>query len=549
MTTTETSLPSNRHSAIKSADAADLQRMLADGSELALIDVRDAGVFSSGHMLMACSIPLNRIEYLIDAMVPRRDTRMVLVDDAGSSNGLAAAAARKLQSWGYSCMEILHGGLGAWKAAGNQIYSGVYVPSKAFGEYVEHECGTPSITAQTLSEWKKSGKDMLMLDSRPFEEFTRYSLPGGVACPGAELVHRVFGLVDNPATTIVINCAGRTRGIIGAQSLINAGIPNPVVVVENGTAGWHLSGERMVEGRTEVAPPPTPAALRQAIEAANSVAKRFGVKSIDAQQLKALQARTDRNVYVFDVRTPEEYRAGHLSSSRSAPGGQLVQSTDHYVGVRNACLVLVDDNLVRAQMTASWLLQMGWRDVHVLRDGLQATREPLVRGAEYQAVLGEHLESVDWISVFELRDALDDERVLVLDLDTSLAYKAGHIPGSWFAVRSRLKECVTKLPAHRLLVLTSTDGQFAALSAADAQQASTAPVRVLRGGTKAWIAAGLRLAQGLQHLTTETNDIWYSPYDYEDRKASMTAYLQWEVDLLEQIQAEKGITFNCRPAA
>ncbi|MDM0078534.1 rhodanese-like domain-containing protein [Variovorax sp. J2P1-59] len=526
--------------------AVQLQAMLADGAELALLDVRDAGVFSAGHIFSAASMPLNRLEFLADAMVPRRATRMVLVDD---NDGMAATAARRLASWGYSDIGLLDGGLQAWKAVGLQVFSGVYVPSKAFGEFVEHACGTPHVTAATLSDWQRSGKDMLMLDSRPYEEFHRYSLPGGIACPGAELVHRVFGLISNDETTIVVNCAGRTRGIIGAQALINAGIPNPVVVVENGTAGWHLSGAIMAEGRTEVAPPPTPEALQKAIAASQRIAQRFGVNEIDADQLAVLRQRSERNLYLLDVRTPEEFKAGHLAGSRSAPGGQLVQSTDHYVGVRNACLVLVDDNGVRARVTASWLAQMGWKDVHVLRDGLHATGAVLSRGPEEQKVLGgEHLAQVDWISVFELKGLLEQDEAVVVDLDTSLGYAAGHIPGAWFAVRSRLRQSLAKLPDHRLLVLTSQDGEFAAMAAADAQAASSAPVRVLRGGTKAWRAVGLRCSTGFQNMADQNNDIWYSPYDYEDRNASMKAYLQWEVDLLEQIRNESGVDFDCAAA-
>ncbi|MCW5284744.1 thiosulfate sulfurtransferase [Verminephrobacter eiseniae] len=531
--------------------AIELQRLLSDGAELALLDVRDGGQFSAGHIFAAVSLPLNRMEWLVDALVPRRDTRMVLVDDCDAQDGMAAIAAGRLAAWGYSNLSLLGGGLSAWKAAGLQVFSGVYVPSKAFGEYVEHACATPCISAATLRDWMRSGKDMLLLDSRPYEEFHRYSLPGGIACPGAELVHRVFGLVDNDQTTIVVNCAGRTRGIIGAQALINAGIANPVVVVENGTAGWHLSGGTLVHARTEVAPPPTPRALHKAIAASQRIARRFGVSEIDAGQLAALRQRSGRNLYLLDVRTPEEYQAGHLPGSRSAPGGQLVQSTDDYVGVRNACLVLVDDNGVRARVTASWLLQMGCKDVHVLRDGLHSAGAALRRGWQGPRILGgEHLAQVDWLPVFELKAWLEQPgQALVVDLDDSLTYAAGHIPGAWFAVRSRLRQSLGRLPEHRLLVLASRDGQFAALAAADAQAASRVPVRVLRGGTQAWRTAGLPCATGFQHMADRNDDIWYSPYDHDDRSAAMTAYLQWEVDLLGQISKESGVDFNCAAAA
>ncbi len=75
-----------------------------------------------------------------------------------------------------------------------------------------------------------------------------------------------------------------------------------------------------------------------------------------------------RTLYRFDVRSPEEYAAGHSAGFISAPGGQLVQANDEWIGVRGARLVLFDDDGVRARMTASWLVQMGW-DALVLEAG------------------------------------------------------------------------------------------------------------------------------------------------------------------------------------
>lgn len=521
-----------------------LQSQLADGAELALLDVRDEGTFSAGHIFFAASMPLNRMEYMADKMVPRRNVRTVLVDDG---DGLAQRAAERLASWGYTAIRMLDGGMPSWRAAGLQVFSGVYVPSKAFGEFVEHAYATPHVTAATLQTWRREGKDMLVLDSRPYDEFHRLSLPGGINCPGAELVHRAFDLASSDATTIVVNCAGRTRGIIGAQALINAGIPNPVVTVENGLAGWYLHGGRLAEDRTEVTPPPTPVALQKAVAAAQRIAQRFGVREIGLAELEAWQACTDRSVYLLDVRTPEEYQAGHLPHSRCAPGGQLVQSTDHFVGVRGACLVLVDDNNgVRARVTASWLLQMGWKDVYVLRNALHAQGIALLRGPEPVRLLGsEHLAGVRWINVIELRSLLERKEALVVDLDTSLAYRRGHIPGSWFAVRSRLQHSLRKLPPHRLLVLTSPDGTFAAMASVDAQAASLAPVRVLQGGTAAWQAAGQALSSGFENMADENTDVWYSPYEHDEREAAMKDYLQWEVDLLGQTCIEPGVDFSC----
>ncbi len=213
--------------------------MLDDGGELALIDVREELIFSQNHLLWARNVPLSRLELRFARLVPRQTTRIVLIDD---NDGLAPRAAAVLARAGYSDLSYLQGGVAAWEKAGFVTFSGVHVPSKAFGEFVEHDSGTPSIGARELDALMRDGADIKVLDSRPFDEYSRISIPTGVNVPGAELVLRARDIAPSPATTIVVNCAGRTRSIIGAQSLINAGVPNKVVALRNGTMGWHLAG-------------------------------------------------------------------------------------------------------------------------------------------------------------------------------------------------------------------------------------------------------------------------------------------------------------------
>jgi rhodanese-related sulfurtransferase len=531
-------------------DATRVHALLDEGTELAFLDVREEGLFNTGHPLTIVSMPFSHLETRLAALVPRRATRIVLMDQ--SEDGLAERAARRLAGWGYSDVSILKDGLEGWRKAGLEVFAGIYVPSKAFGEFVEHRYDTPAIDAQELRRWIDQGKDMIILDSRPYAEFHNYSLPGGIDCPGAELVHRVFDLVQRPDTTIVVNCAGRTRGIIGAQSLINAGIRNPVVCVRNGTAGWHLSGETMARGSRTVAPPPSPKGLAAALEAAMRVSERFGVREIDAAGLRALRADSARSLYFFDVRSPEEYEAGHIPGSRSAPGGQLIQSTDHYVGTRGARIVLCDDNGVRARMTASWLIQLGWTEVFVLTGGLSACGATLERGPEPVELLPpSDATDVERIGVLELHRLHTSGEAVVVDLANSLRFRARHIPGAWFAVRSRLQDGLGKVaagaPGVRRIVLTSDDGSFAALAAADATAATRLPVSILDGGTDAWAAAGLPLTSGLENMTSETDDVWYSPYDYEDLRKSMTAYLTWEIDLIQQLEKDRSLKFRYFP--
>jgi rhodanese-related sulfurtransferase len=516
-----------------------LKAMLGDGRELALIDVREQGIYYRGHLLFACCLPLSRLELMVGDLIPRRRTRVVLCD--GGEGNLAAHAAAQLARFGYSDVSVLAGGVRAWQQAGYETFSGINVPSKAFGEYVEHRYDTPRITAAELAVHKGAGKPLVILDSRPMEEFRNMSIPGGVDCPGAELVYRVFDAAPDPNTLVVVNCAGRTRSIIGAQSLINAGIPNRVVALKDGTMGWQLAGFEVATGRTEHAAAPTPAGLAKAKAAGACVGERYGVRPIDHAQLRQFEADAGaRTLYVFDVRTPEEYAAGHLLGSRHAPGGQLVQTTDEFAATRHARIVLVDDDGVRATMTASWLRQLGWDDVFVLRDALS---RPLEQGAFQPTLLD--LPSMPTVSATQLEIELEaDPSIAILDFATSLQYRRRHIPGAYWCMRSRLEQALAQVDGHEC-VLTSPDGVLAQYCARDVAAARPElSVRVVQGGSDAWFAAGLPQESGTQRLTCEPDDVWFKPYEQRESRQAMRDYLTWEVNLVEQIARDGDARFR-----
>ncbi len=524
----------------KYVSAQTLKGMLNDGGELALLDVREEGAQSQSHLFYAVPMPLSSLELLAGYLVPRLGTRIVLVDAGG---GYAERAADKLGEIGYGDIACLEGGIAAWEAAGYVLFSGVHVPCKAFGEYVEHHYGTPHIDAEELHAMQQSGDDVVVLDSRPMDEYRVMNIPAGIDCPGAELTARVHDIAPDPDTLVVVNCAGRTRSIIGAQSLINAGIPNKVVALKNGTMGWHLAGFELERGQTRMAPPPTADALPKAQACAQGAGERFGVRRIDRSTLAQWQAEAaERTLYVLDVRDPDEYAAGHPVGVANAPGGQLVQGTDQWCGTLGARIVLVDDNGVRATMTASWLVQMGWEAV-VLESGLVGFEMTTELHHTGPAGIGQAGENE--IEPGELAARLAAGDAVVLDLAPSRTYDNGHIPGAWWAVRARLATTLPKLPGDGALVLTSPDAVVARLAAPEASELSDREVAVLAGGTEAWAAAGHDLAQGLENMADERDDTWLKPYDHaggvEDR---MRAYLTWEVDLLNEIERDGDHRFR-----
>jgi len=504
---------------------AAVKSMLGDGRELALIDVREELTFSQNHLLWVRNVPLSRLELGFARLVPRKTTRIVLVDD---NDGLAQRAADILAHAGYSDLSVLDGGIAAWEQAGFVTFSGVHVPSKAFGEFVEHDSGTPSVSAQELDALMHDGTKLVVLDSRPFDEYSRISIPSGINVPGAELVLRAREIAPSPDTTIVVNCAGRTRSIIGAQSLINAGVPNKVMALRNGTMGWHLAGLTCATGKADRAPEVSGNTLTWAKEAAESVARKFGVARTDRATVEAWRKDESRTTYVFDVRDPAEYLAGHFPGAIPAPGGQLVQATDIYAGTLGARIVVSDDKQVRALMTASWLKQMGWQDVFVLPEagGERGEPAPLLLGTP----AADH--------AIEAPAAHAMANATVIDLSSSPHYRRGHIPGAWFAIRSRLGRALKTIAPSGAVILTSEHGLLASLAVAEVQALTKGPVHWLKGGNAAWAAAGLPLATD-EKMADEPLDVWLKPYERPtDNEAAMNAYLSWEVDLLERIKQD-----------
>ena len=515
--------------------------------EIALIDVREEDEFARSHPLWAANLALSRLELDAWSRIPRLETPVVIY---GSDDGVDThRAARRLRELGYTQVRMLSGGLAGWAAAGGELFIDVNVPSKAFGEWLERKRHTPSLPAPEVKALIDSGADIVILDARRFDEYQVMSIPGAVSVPGAELVLKVRDLAPDPKTRVIVNCAGRTRSIVGAQSLVNAGVPNPVAALRNGTIGWKLAGQALDRGAARRPARASDAAKAAARLDARAVADRAGVARIDAATLARWRLEP-RTTYLFDVRTPEEHAAGHLADFRAAPGGQLVQETDVHAPVRGARIVLVDhdgtavgsaDAGVRAEMTGSWLAQMGW-EVALLEAGKAAGlphavgRDDPPRPAAPDCASVDPRTLADWL-------AGGPEDVQVIDVSPSASYVKGHIPGAWFVLRSQLARALAAIPVSDRIVLTCATGVLAAWAAEDLKgllgAARAADVRVLEGGTDAWLAAGLPAEAGERRLASPRIDRYRRPYEGVDVPASaMQAYLDWEFGLVAQLERD-----------
>jgi rhodanese-related sulfurtransferase len=525
-----------RHEEANKMAPAELRRRWRAGEEVALIDVREEGPYSLAHPFFAVSLPLSQIELRILDLIPRPTAPIVVYDNG---EGYAERAASRVSAMGYTDVSILSGGLAGYARVG-EVFRDVNVPSKAFGELVEAIRHTPSLSANEAKALIETESNLIVLDARRFEEYRTMSIPRGVSIPGGELAFRARELAPSPDTTIIVNCAGRTRSIIGTQSLINAGLPNKVFALRNGTIGWTLAGHAVERGRTERFLQRPGATYPLALADAKAWAARVGVSVLDRNGFELfLRQASERTLYCLDVRTPEEYERGHPPGFKSAPGGQLVQATDEWVAVRGGRLVLFDDDGVRARMAASWLVQMGWDAYIVGPDVVQATeagspppRRPMPPDAGPAG-----------IDVAEL--AANGDAWTIVDLARSPAYATGHIPGAHFVLASRFAEDLLRLPGEGPIVLTSADGSEALFALADASASTSRRVAVLKGGTRAWIDSNRALEQERHSWISQPDDVYKRPYEGTDNPiAAMQAYIDWELQLVAQLANDSVSNFH-----
>jgi rhodanese-related sulfurtransferase len=509
-----------------------LAALMRSDAPHAVLDLRERGTYERGHVFCSTSLPRRLLEFRLHDLVTAPATPIVLCDEDGT---LSALAIPTLAAMGYRDVRLLAGGLAGWRNAGRPLVQGVNVPSKVFGERTLHERKTPQITAAELDERIRRGDEMVIVDARTVEEYSRGCIPGAVHVPGGELVLRITELLRSPRTPVVVHCGGRTRSYLGVESLRRMELPNPIVALENGTMGWELAGLSLERQARRWMPAASARSRGIAEQVASRVAAEDRIAFLSPAAVRALWARREaENVQILDVRTREEYEAGHLPGAQWVPGGQAVQATDDAVAVRAASLVLVCDGRVRSIMTASWLARMGLPNVFVLEGGVPAwtasggllqAGPPASEPFGYEAAR-QQVQAVPPATLHAVLAGADPP--VVLDVGTSDAYVRGHVPGAAWLCRSRLELRVADVAADRAraIVTVCGDGRASTLAAVTLRELHYASTRVLDGGAEAWVRAGLSLEPGTARLVDVPDDV--APKASERGRAAMQAYLRWE---------------------
>ena len=506
--------------------------MVANHS-FAVFDVRERGEYNDRQIPGTISLPRSQIEFRIHQLVPDFGVVVVVYDDA---DGRAPLAANTLTQLGYTQVSTLDGGLARWRSEGRPTVSGVNVPSKAFGEKVHHERNVPEITVEALHRLQEQGEEIRILDMRTPEEYGRFCIPGGVNIPGGELILWAEELKQS-AVPVIVNCAGRTRSIIGTAGLRRLGLTN-VRALKNGTMGWVLAGFELEKNPARMTPAVPPQSRAAATETALEIARKESIASISSAEISQILARNSSGiVYLIDVRSEREYESGHISGSISVPGGQAVQRADDFVAVRNAQIVFISDESARATMAAYWYRQMGFPNVFILQGGLRGWSEyggALLPGAGGSEPLGLDTakRTARLVEPHKLDRMLRDSDPVILDVGTSAAFESAHLPRAKWISRGWIEiEIPRRFPDRNpSLVITCSDGQQSVLAARTLSALGYTDVWVLRGGVQAWTAAGFPAEHGIDCCLMQPNDVVLSP-SIRGSREDMQRYLDWELQL------------------
>ena len=502
---------------------------ISDKEEVAFIDVREIGQHTNGHPFFSISIPYSLFEFNIKILVPNKQTRVILIDN---NNGISDLVYNIAHQMGYSNISIIEGGVEEWVSAGYKLFDGINVPSKSFGELIEKYFHTPSITAKELAQKQKNNENYIVIDGRPFLEYNKMSIPKSICCPNAELFYRVSSYIKDINTEIIINCAGRTRSIIGAQTLIDFGIKNKVKALENGTQGWFLSELSLEHNKNKYLEfLPNDPEIQQLQKKVLKLTNDLNIELIDLKKAQQLIIDKKKSTFIFDVTTSKTINITP-GIIMNVPGGQLIQATDKYIGVWKATVILVDDgDLIRAGTTSFWLKKMGY-EVYILKEGLLKAQT-----LKFTKEIDHKLIDLDFIN---LEDLVKIKKQILYDIRSSKDFCKMRIKNSIWLNRAHLYR--EKIKTDDPIIIITDNLEKASLIVKDLKQKDKGAIIKVYKWNQNEITSYPSVIDVTIETLSEQNNIdfnFHTHMRHDGNKEHAKQYLEWEINLVSKMDKQE----------
>ena len=472
------------HNPCESMSIDEALERLRTPEPIAFIDIRSRHHYVANHPVFAVNAPIDSLETHCDTLFGSESaTALVIGDDELLTTWASHLITQKtnLQP------KVIRGGFSAWEAAGLPTWGGEYTPSKAFGEWVEQTGSMSHISP--LEAMKSPVHDQF--DVRPLEEFNRFTLPGSRHCPTGRL-----GALKTQQTHLRVHCAGRTRGIIAAQTLVDLDFPATIQCISGGTQGWEIAG-----GTRQFNHPTEQVDLIPSSEEnsrAQVLIKKYHLPIFTAtEEVAWLNESRD-----FRLLTVCEDQLDTPSISPTT----LIQSTDQYLGTHHIPVIVEGPHALDVSVTVLWLRRMGW-DARIRETNATASQTTHEISAQQSA----------FVKI--------EDHCTVIDTRPSRSFSRSRVQNSSWVPRSLFREL---LPTVTYVVICETD----------ATKRQTAILLAWLGIEQAtcigWqeVSPDLIDHSHIQHRTHPVDQPLFFPNRHHGNLEDAKGYLHWEHSLL-----------------
>ena len=282
----------------------------------------------------------------------------------------------------------------------------------------------------------KVPRNWALLDIRERGESDACHIFGATSVPRRQLEYRITDLVPSRSTTIVVYDDGDGRAELAVATLHAHGY-GKAGYLEGGLPAWREADMPVISG-------------------SNVPSKAFGERvHVDEHPPALTPAEVQRrrnageNIIICDVRTPGEYREGHIPGGVEAPSFDMVLNAydlarDHdtvvvncagrtrsIIAARTLHLLGVENSYAMENGTSGWLLE----DMALERDEMLRLDPPSPESRDRATTTARRLADeagVNVISIEELAKRIDERgarNVYAYDVRSLETYREGHVPG------------------------------------------------------------------------------------------------------------------------
>jgi len=234
---------------VRYLDVAALQRRLAQGGNLYLIDVRTQSEYEAGHIPGFQWVPGGQAVQRSEDVVGVPGGDIVFCCDATARAAVAGGWYRQM---GYPEVFVLEGGLGAWQAAGLPTEVGP-PPQAIFGLEVARR-GVDALAPEALAQALAATSAPLVLHVGSSRDYEREHVAGAVWAPRGMLEELIATLAANQQSPVVCTCPNGVQSALAAAALKALGY-GQAVCLAGGMLAWREANQPVASGAEHLALP------------------------------------------------------------------------------------------------------------------------------------------------------------------------------------------------------------------------------------------------------------------------------------------------------